>query len=317
MSIASKFDQNFQLSGNEKSQQRELEKFGDLLCYLKLHSKKLKGNRIKVKSQDIQDFYHRLESYSQMSRCVNFKKPIIHPELPTSLFEKVEKSAKNALNNTKLKKPYFDLFTLLNRSYDENLYSDFISLYLNSKRYGDFSKNFIKSLFSYCGLEPEELDVSYITSRREVYLGEFDGRTSDDSGMRIDILITTPSHNIIIETKTKTFEHGSQTVKYFKTLEKYHNKIRSKKKLVGVMLSIEGQKADHSDYKILTFYNLLLALDSAVGKTKEIPLLHKNEISVFYSELYQRLIKPENLAFNRSKNYRLKKYGENNDTKKA
>lgn len=75
----------------------------------------------------------------------------------------------------------------------------------------------------------------------------------------IDILIELDQHILVLENKLKSSEHNSQTYKYVDSVSKLYN--QSNKSIKFAFISLIGEKPINKDWNVISFENLLHALN--------------------------------------------------------
>ena len=108
----------------------------------------------------------------------------------------------------------------------------------------------------------------------------------------------------MIENKTKTMEHSSQTVHYYNALLNKHDK----SEIFAIMLSPSGIKAECDHFKTLTYQDLFFILSHCIETNP--PESDELELIIdFYQELKEQFFDPYSKSIERAKAFRRKKHG--------
>tara|TARA_R110002072_G_scaffold534_6_gene3968 strand:- start:148576 stop:149457 length:882 start_codon:yes stop_codon:yes gene_type:complete len=282
---------------------QDLDKFLDYVCFLKATTpSSISKSGYIPKLREIKLFFNEIED-ALNNNHVYFKNNLKFKYKPQkNLFRLVESHLESEIVEIKPVEVHTNIFTIVNKRNDEDLYSDFISAYLNKNKFGKFATFLLKEICHYSDIDTQDLSSDFQYSRREVSLSNF-SPNSNHSGMRIDILINTPQDVFIIEAKTKSSEHSNQTLHYYNSVKDYYSKFSSPPRVHGIMLSLDEQEAQDERYTKLSYINLLKAMSNSLyasNLSKE----QLSEISIFYNELYSNLVSPIGEALKRAHNNR-------------
>lgn len=214
------------------------------------------------------------------------KKDVLEDSLSPQLKELVNKSP-------------FTYFDFLKKHLDEDFYSDHLNSILNYPFKKGFNNSLINEILKSCFLTKAPL-VKKVKSMREISLLNFDyepGRL-----MRMDLFMVLDNSNIvIIENKTKTLEHSSQTQHYYDACLLKHDE----KNIYPIMLSPNSQKAECEKYKSLNYIELFHIMTKCLKETPP-DMEELKYIEDFYLELKKQFYDPYNNAFKRAQEFRRK-----------
>ena len=203
--------------------------------------------------------------------------------------------------SSRLKGSWPDYFKLLSKRLDENYYSDFIAAIINFKFKNKFNEMFVKILCEKSGLDSQ--DKIKATAYREVPLSWFGA--IKNSSMRIDLFIDLGDDGVlIIENKTKTKEHDSQTIAYFEAVNIQYKE----EKIKALFLTMTGEEAEcrekFESYSYGDFYKDIANTFLKANSHKE---FQKDEIMLlapFFKELEYSLFFNHKNIIEKAKKYR-------------
>lgn len=214
----------------------------------------------------------------------------------------------------------------LRKEADENLHSDFIAALLTPSTVGTLAHYFAEKLLEIAAMAEQRTEdvnstgAATVRSRmekgearqiakREVRLGDIDpnSQNRDLADRRIDILLLTDKHVLIIENKINTGESDNQTTDYYRAVKGHYE--NGNKKICGILLSPCGTAAQEQRFAPMTYFQLFQALHQAHQKAQTTSAkspadLRGMELCQFYlHELAKTIIQPELRRINNSRKY--------------
>ena len=245
-----------------------------------------------------------IESLKMVSGLVSFNKEERDGNLGL-FFEKVEQDNLLSYINpqTVLEKAgrlyKSSYFTFLEKSWNEDFYSDHLNSLINFPFKNDLQKTFISTLIDRL-FKGHAFNLDGLKSFREVSLLNFD--YDEAPQMRMDLFVKNNANQvIIIENKTKTLEHSSQTIHYYDALLNKHEE----SEIFAIMLSPSGIKAECEKFKILTYQDLFFIFSHCI----EVSPPEKEELELiidFYQELKEQFYDPYDRSIKRAQEFRRK-----------
>lgn len=195
------------------------------------------------------------------------------------------------LDNIPDVKEQTSILSLIKKHNNENLHSDFIAALLDPAIMGQFAnKFFIRLVACQSNLKNNEVKTNTQKAYREVRLDSISSEINDPNlgAKRIDILVETESHVLIIENKVYTFESENQTKDYYRwTKSGYEEKDKRKgitTEVVPFFLSPSGMPASSSRFINISYFDLyefIIELDKyciSTGASRELLEFYKKEL---------------------------------------
>ena len=175
--------------------------------------------------------------------------------------------AKTACLVELLRSPAPDFLGIINQRRNENMNSDVLACLLDPRRSPEFAPNILRALVGH--LDDSEkwparvaaaIGGGVLSVRRECVTGrEGDG---DAQGLdRVDLLVSGPGFDLVIENKVFSSEHGRQTVRYWEWMQSFRGGLSSEERLLGgVFLSPSGRIPCCANFKPLSYLDLVNCL---------------------------------------------------------
>ena len=190
-----------------------------------------------------------------------------------------------------------DYFNFLSKRLNENHYSDFIASTIRFDFKNGFNKRLLKAICKMCDMDiPKNARFKVY---RELSLKNF----GIDSLMRIDIFIDFGEHGaLIIENKTKSHEHDSQTVLYYESVKERIPEDR----IYGLYLSVTGESAECENFCSCSYHEFYKTIIFELAQEPFLPG-EMELVAPFIKELKQSIMSKWIEIIEKSKQYRSKR----------
>lgn len=173
-----------------------------------------------------------------------------------------------------------NLLHFLEKRSDENFHSDYIASLLNPEFTGEFAHKLFQKLISHASGDPGKI-FGTLQAMREVRLDTLNyGLVGKEKGARrIDLLIQTSSHLLVIENKVYSNESEDQTSDYKNAVEVFNLQLlpHLQKKVCHLFLTPSGSVASCTDFEPISYkvlYQYIKEISGSAPKRSADQFIH-------------------------------------------